>query len=118
MLHTTHRSARATLTDGSDMTVLRLGLDDEGRSVYRWYVRNTAGHVLETGADLRTGVGMDHGPARMLATLCSFLTACAESRAFDGENADLFGEAVGLWAEEHDAEITTLQYEIEEGNDE
>jgi hypothetical protein len=48
----------------------------------------------------------------------SFLSACAESRKYalctgrPGENADLFPEHVGAWAEEFSEELTMLGLEI------
>jgi hypothetical protein len=55
--------------------------------------------------------------------LLSFLGACAESRQYatrtgrTGENADLFPENVGEWAEMHSDEIACLGMELEETAD-
>lgn len=57
------------------------------------------------------------------ASILSFLSACAESRAYgrrkngdpmSGENSSLFPDYVGQWAEEMSEEISLLAYEIEE----
>lgn len=57
------------------------------------------------------------------AAILSFLSACAESRAYatrqgkdpmEGENSDLFPANVGEWAEQNSDEIAMLSYEIEE----
>ena len=59
----------------------------------------------------------------MLGALCSFLTACAESRRYGrggrerGENADLFPESIGEWAEQWSDEIGMIGVELEEGGD-
>lgn len=68
--------------------------------------------------------GVNDAPCSMLqcqfAALLSFLSACAESRAYaahtgrEGENADLFPDNVGQWAEENSDEISCLACEIEE----
>lgn len=60
------------------------------------------------------------------SAILSFLGACAESRAHavrhgkdasEGENSDLFPEAVGVWAELHSDEIAVLDCEITESTD-
>ena len=54
------------------------------------------------------------------AALLGFLSACAKSRQYAtrtgrvGENADLFPENVGDWAEQNSDEIAGLGIEIEE----
>ena len=54
------------------------------------------------------------------AALCSFLSACAESRRYvahdggRGENAGLFSEPIGEWAESVLDELAMLECEIEE----
>ena len=68
--------------------------------------------------------GINDTPESMLqcqfGALLSFLGACAESRAYatrtgrTGENADLFPDNVGEWAESCLDEISMLAYEIEE----
>ena len=49
--------------------------------------------------------------AEMLATALAFLGACAESYP-DGENADLFCQAVAEWADQHSDEITCAELDI------
>lgn len=85
-----------------------------GKPRWRWHLDTpTAEH---SGDDLR-GWG-DAG--EMLAALCSFLVACAESRHYSrstgrtGGNADLFNDAVGEWAEQYSDEISLAGLEIEE----
>jgi len=60
------------------------------------------------------------------ASVCAFLSACAESRqyatrkgksAMDGENSDLFPESVGEWAEQNSDEIDMVRLGIEETKD-
>lgn len=64
--------------------------------------------------------GFAHGLEDMFADVLGFLSACAESRAYsrrtgrEGENADLFPENVGEWAESCSDEIDMLRFEIEE----
>lgn len=58
--------------------------------------------------------------AKGFAAILSFLSACAESRAYaartgrTGENADLWPENVGEWAESCSDELDMLRLEIEE----
>ena len=77
--------------------------------------------------DLRPGLsGRTGSPESQIAAclwdLCSFLGACAESRAYatrlhgdpmQGENSDLFPEHVGEWAEMHSDELGLLAYDLE-----
>lgn len=57
--------------------------------------------------------------AKGFAAILSFLSACAESRAYaartgrQGENADLFPDNVGAWAESCSDELSMLSFEIE-----
>lgn len=97
------------------LRVERNGQDWERRTVY-YYSITGAGLDHRKYQDLHTGVGMDHGPGEMLATLLAFLTACAESYP-DGENSDLFPRDVAEWAAQHSDELAMLQFEIEEGDD-
>lgn len=58
--------------------------------------------------------------AKGFAAMLSFLSACAESRRYttrsgrQGENADLFPDNVGEWAESCSDELSMLSFEIEE----
>lgn len=54
---------------------------------------------------------------------CSFLSACAESRAYaerqgkdasEGENSDLFPSEVGEWAQANSGEIDMMGFELSE----
>lgn len=90
------------------------GADRQGKPAWRWYVDAPGFEASES--DLH-GWG-DAG--EMLGTLLAFLEACAESRSYGartgrkGENADLFSEHVGAWAEENSDEISMRRFEIEE----
>lgn len=63
------------------------------------------------------------GDARgMLAVVCSFLSACAEARRYSrgrepSENADLWPEAVGTWAESVSDELSMIEFELAQGGD-
>ena len=92
-----------------EVRVTRNGTDHEGRAVYAVDITGP-GVDYHRMQDLRTGVGSDPGPDGMLATLTSYLTACAESYP-DGENADLFPPDVAEWAAQHSDEITMLGLE-------
>ena len=70
--------------------------------------------------------GVNDTPERLIqsqfSALLSFLSACAESRRYartsrTGENADLFPEHVGQWAETNSDEIQMAAFEIEETAD-
>lgn len=58
--------------------------------------------------------------AKGFAAILSFLSACAESRQYatrtgrPGENADIFPENVGEWAESVSDELGMLAHEIDE----
>ena len=73
--------------------------------------------------------GHNDTPERLLASmfgaLLSFLSACAESRAYarrrgkdemEGDNSDLFPSHVGEWAESCSDDLSCLQLEIEESD--
>lgn len=79
--------------------------------------------VLETGADLHSGVGMVATPEQMMSTLCAFLTAGAEASAWamrtgtaleDTENGTLFPHRVLMLAEQESDEIAMLGVELDE----
>jgi hypothetical protein len=106
---------RETLSDGGVEWVIRLSVDGEGRTEYGWGVRD--GELSVSGRDLRTGVGLDDGPRAMLAALCGFLGAFAESRRYgspDSDNWGLFPDSLAEWATAHDDEVTLLGLDIEE----
>lgn len=68
------------------------------------------------GDDIRSGVGAAVDENDALRTLASFLGACAEARRYSryGENADLFPEHVGAWAEENEDDLSTLSIDPSE----
>lgn len=90
----------------------------DGRTVYEWEV------VLPDGTeysdtDLYSGVGggsLQDG----LRSLCSFLTAAAESYDYrqrtgrDGESEDLFPPAIVEWAADNADELAMMGCELEE----
>jgi hypothetical protein len=91
-----------------------------GRHVYRYEIKDTHGHGLCQGSDLRSGVGDPVDHVRMLASLLSFLTV-------DGESYDhamragstppdgyLFGETVAAWAYTVSDELTAARLEIDD----
>jgi len=106
----------------SSLSVTRHGQNVEGRTVYTYEISTPV--ASESGNDLSTGVGIDHGPLDMLGTLLSFLGAAAESYRYEmdnpgssGENTDLFSTEIVEWAYRESDELGMLQLEIE-GNDE
>lgn len=78
--------------------------------------------------DLRPGLsGRTGDPVKQIAScleaLCSFLSACAESRSYAermqrdpmiGENSDLFPARVGEWAQHYSDEIAMLSFKLDE----
>jgi hypothetical protein len=63
---------------------------------------------------LRSGVGAAINEREMFGTLMAFLLACVESRQYpQGENADLFPNHVGEWAESHSWELGNFQLEYD-----
>lgn len=95
---------------------------DSGRFVID--LPDGAEHVV-TGFRFPPGYGVPEGRLLVEAfgALLSFLSACAESRAYaqrtgrEGENADLFPETVGAWAESCSDELGLLCIELEETPD-
>ena len=89
----------------------------DGRARYQYHI--DAPEWSHSDDDLQSGCG---GGDLMegMASLLSFLDACAESRRYSrhsgrpGENADLFPENVGEWAEQNADEIAMAKLEIEE----
>lgn len=89
----------------------------EGRARYQYHIDTP--DFSHSGDDLQSGCG---GGDLMegMASLLSFLDACAESRRYSlrsgrkGENSDLFPEIVGEWAEANSDEIAMTKLEIEE----
>ncbi|MCK0441094.1 hypothetical protein MUG78_16970 [Gordonia alkaliphila] len=92
------------------ITVECLGVDfTQGRrQLYRYTI--TTADWSHTAGDIRSGVGAEPDEEEAFRTLLAFLSACAESRAYagDSENADLFPEDVGAWAEANSDEIAIL----------
>lgn len=86
----------------------------------RYAYRITADGWEYVGNDIHSGCNAEPDVKSALATLLNFLGACAESRAYgarngyDGENADLFPDHVGEWAETNSDEISCAAIELEE----
>lgn len=88
-----------------------------GRMRYRYYI--DAPGFEHTDDDLQSGA---QGGSLVdgLKSLLSFLSACAESRRYgrahgiQGENADLFPDPIGEWAEANQDEIDMMGFAIDE----
>lgn len=68
------------------------------------------------GDDISGPVNGTPDTTSAMSALLSFLSACAESRAYGdgtGENATLFPEHVGEWSEQYSDEINLARYEID-----
>lgn len=90
---------------------------DGYRQKYRFEI--TTPQWQYAGNDIGSGVGRPVDIAEAARTLFGFLAACAESRDYaqstgrSTENASLFPEHVGLWAQVHVHELTMLSEEPE-----
>lgn len=90
---------------------------NRGRARYQYHIDGPGWE--HSADDLQSGCG---GGDLMegMASLLSFLDACAESRRYSrhsgspGENSDLFPENVGEWAEQNSDGIAIAKLEIEE----
>ncbi len=88
--------------------------ESEGRARYRYYIDTP--HFEYENNDVFSGVGggsLEEG----MESLLSFLSACAESRRYrrnfgGGENADLFPDNIGEWAESVSEEISLVQCDL------
>lgn len=91
------------------------GETSEGRQRYKWTIDLPDGSEF-SGSDLKSGCGggsLQSG----FESLLSFLGAAAESwryRGAEGENSDLFPQAVVEWAAQNSDEISLLQLEMSE----
>lgn len=98
--------ARASVTvshDGSDYSPGDAGY----RQRYAYSIATSEWEYV--GNDIRSGVGADVDIDDAARNVFSFLYACAESRRYpNGENADLFPEYVGEWAEQNSDELSML----------
>ena len=96
------------------ISIFHEGRTAEGRQAYRYTIKTPGWEY--TDSDISSGVGAEPDEASMAPTLLGFLTACAESRSYgsgDGENASLFPEHVGEWAEEHSDELAIMGSDLE-----
>ncbi len=103
--------------NGGEISIGYAKRDSDGRTAYDVWIDIPAGEFHIT--DLRSGCqggSLQEG----MASLLSFLTAAAESLAYQertghqGENTDLFPLPVVEWARQQSDELTGLQMEIEE----
>lgn len=108
---------------GDTVTVWHIGNEyqpDDRAYRQRYGYRITTDAWEFVGNDIRSGCSADVDVADAARCLFSFLSACAESRQYrdrgwgPGENADLFPEHVGQWAERNDDEISLLSMDPEE----
>lgn len=90
------------------ITVESVGVDFlfDRRQQYRYTISTSQGKYVDD--DIHSGADPDEAEA--FGTLLSLLVACAESRdgrdrGLDAENADLFPDEVGAWAQEYSDEI-------------
>lgn len=108
--------------NGATVTVWHDGRDyspeDSGyRQRYGYKITTKTWEYI--GNDIRSGCGAAPDVSEAARTLFGFLAACAESRAYvtrsggRGENADLFPEYVGQWAEENSDDLSILSLEEE-----
>jgi hypothetical protein len=96
---------------GDDWISIEFDGESQGRARYRYHI--DFGKEYHQGNDLKSGVGggsLQQG----MASLLSFLSACAESYNCKGENYDLFPPHVAEWAYQNSDEISMLQCELEE----
>ena len=90
------------------ITIAHEGRTGEGRQAYRYTIKTPDWEY--SNSDLSSGVGAEPDEAAQVSVLASFLSACAESRSYgrDGENASLFPDQVGEWAEQNSDELALL----------
>jgi hypothetical protein len=103
------------LQDGSYVMVRLLSAhaDDDGRFRYGYAILDDRHTLVAVGTDIRTAVGVNHGPRIMLATLCSFLQAFAEAQGRSGtENANLFPPHLAEWALAHSDELAMVELDL------
>lgn len=98
----------------TEISIGYAGETSDGRTRYEYYIDSEA--FNHHAKDLKSGCGggsLQEG----LESLLSFLGAAAESWRYsgkDGENSDLFPEAVCEWAAQNSDEISMLAIELEE----
>lgn len=95
---------------------------NHNRTSYRWFIDLPDGQEFSE-ADLASGCQggtLQEG----LGTLLCFLTAAAEGYAYEqrnggeSENSALFPLPVVEWAHQHSEELSMIQYELEEADEE
>lgn len=105
------------LSDDSRVSITTVGRDAEGRVHYQWAVdaRGDGGRSrkIGSGVDLKSGVGSGVDLDEMFRTFADFVSAWVEAGA-DGDNSDIFPEAMRSWA---DANVDELRVAVgdEEG---
>lgn len=107
----TRTIADATITVEHDGT--HWHADDRGnRQRYRYVISTPQWKHL--GNDINSGVDAEPDERTALETLATFLSACAESRSYGGgENAAMFPDHVGEWAEANSDELALLSDDSE-----
>ena len=100
---------------GDAFISIEYGRDRGHRQHYRYYI--DIGGREYTDDDLSSGC--NHSLQNGLESLLSFLGACVEGRRYartgrESENADLFPDWVGEWAEANSDEISMVACELEE----
>lgn len=96
---------------GNDWISIEFDGESQGRARYKYHI--DFGEQEYTGNDLKSGIGggsLQEG----MASLLSFLSACAESFPGKGENYDLFPPRIAAWAYRNSDEISMLSCEPEE----
>ncbi len=85
--------------------------DAENRVVYSWVVEDADGHELGKGEDISSGVRAAVDYTSAMSTLIHFLVACGVSYP-DGENAEMFPQAVAEWAQQYSDELDAWGEEL------
>lgn len=103
--------------NGDTVTVWHDGRDyspEDSGYRQRYGYRIVANGWEYVGNDIRSGCSAPVDVSDAARTLFAFLGACAESRSYrdrngyGGENADIFPEHVGTWAESNSDELSML----------
>ena len=93
--------------------------DRDNRTAYRYYIDLKDGEDGYTCDDIKSGVGggnLQEG----LHSVLSFLSACAESYRYageDGENSDLFPQFIAEWAMANSDELSMASLELDSSED-
>jgi hypothetical protein len=100
----------ATFRDGSQVTIVPRGIDEEGRQRYAYSLtQDQVPRTVTAGEDLRSGVGEDVDYRKALAAWAGFAGADAETY-----RAEMSGDAMQEWAYQHDDELSELALDLEQ----